>query len=266
MSRLSHVLWESIQDPHRAWKRASNPIRALIGHGDYAKFIVLSTARTGSNLLLSLLESHPQIYVRGEILAKLEGRDPVRVLSGIWRRQPRSVRAAGFKIFYYHPIDDKSNRIWEMLAQMEDLHVVHLKRRNKLRTLVSEKLAHKTHNWKGTNVGAQIEGNGKSVTISIDLLTKEIEQIEKWELNGDNIFAASHMITVWYEDLVRDPETEIRKITDFLHVQPHVPKTFLKKQNPEPLRTLLTNYDELQSAMLGTKWSVFFQDREQSTE
>src|SRR3546814_8552873 len=50
-------------------------LRSAVGHTGFTKFIVLSRSRTGSNMLVSLLDSHPRVAAEGEIVARLDGRD-----------------------------------------------------------------------------------------------------------------------------------------------------------------------------------------------
>ena len=76
------------------------------------RFIILSTARSGSNLLISLIKNHPNIKIYGELfnLNSLEPNlqkdvlnDPIDYLNHkLYRRQPFWIKSVGFKIFYYH--------------------------------------------------------------------------------------------------------------------------------------------------------------------
>ena len=76
------------------------------------RFIVLGSARTGSNLLLSLLSAHPQIKTYGELfnldmlpetslLQVLD--DPVTFLrQKVYQTHKSEIAAIGFKMFYEH--------------------------------------------------------------------------------------------------------------------------------------------------------------------
>src|SRR5215470_17880833 len=97
--------------PHIARSSGTATFRALsfrllsaVGHDHFTKFIVLSRSRTGSNLLQSLLSSHPEIVTENEILQRLDGRNPRDIVARAYARQPYFVKAKGFKVFYYHPI------------------------------------------------------------------------------------------------------------------------------------------------------------------
>jgi LPS sulfotransferase NodH len=124
-------------------RKLKSKFQSILKHKGFKEFIVLSRSRTGSNMLISFLNSHPHIQAEGEIFAKLGSKDPNDILSEVFAKQPLYVKARGFKIFYYHPLDekDKSNELWNALINMNNLQVIHLKRRNLLRTLVSRKIA-----------------------------------------------------------------------------------------------------------------------------
>lgn len=230
-------------------------------HADFQRFMVLSRSRTGSNMLLSFLNSHPNIHAEGEVFNRLNGRNYREILSRVFADQPPRILAKGFKIFYYHPLDDDSCAIWQDLEALDNLRVIHLKRKNILRTLISRKIAGYHDVW----VDKATDGNDnvcrrKAVSFSPKELRRGFEQTRQWEASGAQRFAGHPLISVYYEDLVRQPEAVFSKITDFLGVAYVQPKTALKKQNPERLRDLLVNYGELKEAFSGTEWQDFFED------
>jgi len=114
------------------------------------RFVILSSARTGSNLLQTMLSSHEQIASYGELFNQ---DDPGRILwnnprpssaedvalrdadpCGFLERRvfavPRSVRAVGFKLFYFHAPDGPWSAIWPYLRSMPGLRVIHIRRIN----------------------------------------------------------------------------------------------------------------------------------------
>ena len=138
---------KAIRDPNNFIKIMRLYTGRIIGHYDYKKFIVLTRNRTGSNMLISMLNSHPSIYARYEIIRTLNGNTVPNIMNKFYSRYPRFVKAVGFKIFYYHPGDDESGTVWNELRRMENLYIIHLKRRNILRTVLSKEIAHVTEAW-----------------------------------------------------------------------------------------------------------------------
>ena len=250
-----------VRNPKRALSVISHKLFSVVGHNEFRRFIVLSRSRAGSNLLISLLNSHPNIHVDREIFSKLNGRDYKKVIKRAFGKQPFYVKAKGFKIFYYHPLDDKSCGIWDNLASLDDLYVIHLKRRNILHTLVSRKFAEITDVWSvRSDLPSSSFKKEVSVSFTIDELNQGFKQTKEWEEAGDNAFRNHPLLSIDYEELVNHPTAAFFKLIDFLGVQQLKLQTKLKKQNTRTLRETVTNYDELKSAFAETEWAPFFED------
>jgi LPS sulfotransferase NodH len=237
----------------------ANRALAVFGHERYVRFIVLTRSRTGSNLLLSFLNSHPNVFSDGEIFARLHGKDPLTRLDSVFRRQPRYIKAKGFKIFYYHPLDGSADALWERLAGEKDIRVIHLTRRNILRTLVSRKIAGIGDSWTGTRFDAAGSA-GKCVAMTVEELDAGFRQTREWEKTAEVRFREHPVLRVTYEELVQDPRATSAKVTEFLGVSRSEPRTGLRQQNPEGLRKLLSNYEELKKSFTGTPWQAYFDE------
>jgi len=237
---------------------------ASVGHDEFRRFIVLSRSRTGSNLLISYLNSHPNIYAEREIFRFLDGEDYQSRLDNTFGKQPFFVKAKGFKLFYSHPIDDPTSTIeersglWDTLASMDDLHVIHLKRKNILKTMISRKLAGKTDVWVAKSPG-QLRSE-VTVSFSGDELSAGFDRTRGWESTGDELFRNNPQLVVYYEDLATNTETTFMRITEFLGVNFQPPRTKQVKQNRKSMRDRVENYDELKSLFSETEWSVFFDE------
>src|SRR5688572_26178109 len=107
-----------------ALARAVINARSLGGNYSYRKFVIVGTARTGSTLLIELLNSHSQALAFGELFRSNDSigwdvppfvkRQDAKTLSlyrsdpnlflkkHVFRRWPRNILAVGFKLFYYH--------------------------------------------------------------------------------------------------------------------------------------------------------------------
>jgi LPS sulfotransferase NodH len=95
------------------------------------RFMILSSARTGSNLLLSLLSAHPQIKAYGELF-NLGGLpkedlfqaldDPIAYLRRKVDKPHRpDVTAVGFKMFYEHLTEDYFRKLVDTSDAAEEL-------------------------------------------------------------------------------------------------------------------------------------------------
>lgn len=241
-------------------------VLSAVGHSKFKRFVVLSRSRTGSNMLISLLNSHPNINVEGEIFGRLNGQNYNKVLSVAFGKQSRHIKAKGFKIFYYHPIDDPESNIWNDLVNMDELHVIHLKRRNILRTLISRKLAATSDVWQTTNSSAKSVVDSKQVFFTVEELVEGFEETRQWEKNGEEMFKGHNVLSIYYEDLVDDAESSFNELSNFLDVDYIKLETNLKKQNPEKIFDLISNYEELREYFSGTEWQIFFEESETETE
>lgn len=254
-----NLIIKIIRHPRKAFKVFINRLLIAFGHSNYKRFIVLSRTRTGSTMLNTFLNSHPNIHAEWEIFHTLNGRNYKDILAKAFSKEPYYIKAKGFKIFYNHPLDDESNDIWDNLMDMDNLSVIHLKRRNIFRTLISWKIANIQDVWSVTSSDRNTSKN-KAVTFTAKELEEGFEQTRMWKKCGDEMFKNNPLVSVYYEDLVNDPEDIFGQITDFLGVRYVQPKTNLKKQNPERLRDLVMNYDDLKSAFYETEWQSFFEE------
>lgn len=226
------------------------------GHRAYRPFVIVSQARSGSNLLVSLLDSHPQIDARGELLRRLDGVPIATRLEEIYGRKPRRIHAVGFKCFYYHPLDNPDAPIWEQLQAIEGLHVVHLARRNVLRTVTSRRLAGATGAWVDHGEGVAAK---PKVRFTPAELREAFEQTEAWIRAYEHRFRDHPRLEVSFEDLVTGTSTST-DVVSFLGLAPTLLQTSMRRQNPEPLSQLIEGFDELRAEFDSTRWAPWFSE------
>lgn len=252
----------------------------LGGQSDYCRFIILGEARSGSNFLRGMLNSHPHVVAFGEIfrfydnigweitdfeeyrqtrrLISLMQRDPIRFLERrVFEKFPPAIDAVGFKLFYYHAREDSRKVIWDYLKERTDIRIIHLKRKNSLRVLLSRKKAHMTDQW------TDVAGTGKD-TLSMPLSYEEsLEQFtwirDMWKLH-DHLFRKHAKMDLVYEDLTSHRDRETRRVQEFLGVSPKRLLPGTHKQAQQPLSEAITNYARLKNEFKGTRWAGFFED------
>lgn len=230
----------------------------------------------GSNFLVEHLRSHPNVVCYGELFRhpnsigwdmtgfpsrcgesfRLYSKKPVGFLKEyIWSPQPPSVSAVGFKLFYYHAKGEYGNLVWNYLESLPDLKVVHIKRRNILQSYLSRIKANQSGHWK-------YEGGSRSwrpVALSFEECREVFERTRHYEKVHDSRFAG-RCKSVYYEDLASGTETTMRDVLHFLQLPLVTTHACLRKQNRMPLRSQISNYDDLRSRFEGTEWSVFFDE------
>jgi len=246
---------------------------------NYVKFILLGRSRTGSNFVRGLLNSHPQIIAFGEIFVSnqqitwgleeysssqhdllLFQRDPTAFLQqALFRDYPRGIAAVGFKLFYYHARENGLEVLWSYLQAQEDIRILHIKRRNMLRTHLSRARAIQTDQWANTNGKLEAE---PPIALDFDECLKDFEQTSQWETEYDQFFSAHPRCEVLYEDLLNDFDRQIIRMQDFLEVK-HAPlQSDIHKQSHKPLSQSIANYAELKEKFSDTPWEKFFNDLE----
>ncbi len=250
------------------------------GCRDYRRFIILTTARSGSNFLRGLLNAHSQVIAFGELfrdpgaigwdlprydeflqsprLRRLAQRDPAAFVEReVFKTFPMQTKAVGFKIFYYHAQDASRRDIWRYLRESRDISVIHLKRNNMLKNLLSLNKAFQTNNWTSTK-GTREE----KLVLSLD--PEECLKHFTWAQNVkqeyDGLFADHSKIDVIYEDLAGDTPGEFARIQRFLGIDLESCKPTTRRQSGQPLSEAVSNYFELKERFKGSPWESFFED------
>lgn len=227
----------------------------LFGHQVDQRFAIISNARTGSNYLLDGLKTSPMIRMHHEIFASHNrevGKDFEKILSTLYQSESKATELVGFKVFYNHLTDEE----WKKLGTLPDLKVIHLTRRNRLRTLISLDIAFKTGQW--TNARYSLGPEEKRITVDPQNLLKRLERIEQGEALTRVRFSDRPMLEVRYEDLVQSPYKVFESVSGYLGVDGIDPgKIRLKRQNPEPLSELIVNCDEIESVLKNTRFAEY---------
>lgn len=246
------------KDPAILIRKAEFGLARALGNRDYRRFIVLARSRTGSNLLVSLINRHRRLHCLGEIFKDRRGRDLGMLMRRAFPRYPRRVEAAGVKVFYYHPRDDVSGELWRRLTAMNGLSVIHLRRQNLLRSIVSQRIAQGTGKWR--SVDGIPAARSKTVTLTTDELRTLFEQVSHWDRDAQERFKQHAVLDLTYEALADDMTGSFRQVTEFLQVEAIPPTTHLRRQNPEPLSELISNFAMLREAFSSTAWGWMFDE------
>jgi LPS sulfotransferase NodH len=259
------------------------------------KFILLSHARSGSTLIALALGQHEAVRMYGELFNDEEqerknafragkpvfrnGREIFRSQNGLaeyydesedgatflreqvfYKRYLEQPFAVGFKIFYNQSRKSQgTNAAWHYLADDKDIHIIHLKRRNLLASLVSLHVAFATDEWArpiGTNMPRL-----SSVTLSLDperckSYFDEIEAGYQW---ANKSFEGHPKIEIDYEKDVCDCfSTTMQNIESFLGIPYQMVEKLIEKQEGRKLCEIITNYESLGQYFKNSCYSEFF--------
>lgn len=244
----------------------------------YTPFIILSSPRCGSNLLADLLRSNRHILVYPELFVnqdapiywergsdvrfdpkyvlQLRDQHPLEFLERyIFGNKDPDIQAVGFKFFYEHASDYGWRCIWQYLRDKK-VKVIHLKRADVLKSLVSMKMAQCSDKW--TSIDGVAEP-GTTVELHFGECVDYFDKIEAYWEQLPEYFRNNDIYTIEYQDLCMRQQDELVCIQKFLGVPIKPVTSRLMKQNPLPIQNYLCNYGELKKDFIRSKWEKFFQ-------
>lgn len=234
------------------------------------RFVILAARRSGSNLLCSLLGSHPDVRCHHELFnpdgiftalderdqatppdaLAARDRDPLGFLDRIWR-DARDARAIGFKM----TPDQAPDVLAHVLADTGIAKIV-LRRRNPLRQLVSERIAGATGRWEAYDDAPPLAR--PRVHVEPDELAEYTARVDAFHagIEAALLRGGQSALPLRYEWLFA-PDEQARLLA-FLGLRPHPLRTRSVHQNPEPLDQLVANAPALRRALAGTPLAHVF--------
>jgi LPS sulfotransferase NodH len=241
------------------------------------KAIILTSQRSGSTFLGRCLDSHPSIESRGELLVggevvaprPLRGRrtltklyryaavrawDPVSIIERCYEREQAPVVV--FRAMYNH-VDNRPVRAY--LMAHEEIRVIHLRRDNLLKQHVSKLLlgAKRERSWQPhTDHKIPVA----SVKVSAEGAIKDMQRVRGNFIEFERLLSAHRRIELVYERMYNGQTLSHEawaKLAELLEIEPAKLAADLVKMNPDELRPMVTNYDELAAALAGTEFERF---------
>jgi LPS sulfotransferase NodH len=233
-----------------------------------ARFVILNAARTGSNYLCTVLNSHPEVLCHHEIfnphvvgvardlqvsgfqLGTMEERerDPAAFLQRVWET-PLGHSCVGFKLCWrQHEIAYRT-----VLADTTVRKIV-LKRRNRVKTFVSLLRARQTGEWVMYDDVTAPPQRPKIHVAPVELMDN-IRFNEEYfaEVESTLTGTGQQYLTLFYEDL--SSGAALASALEFLEAprpDPSLLQGSTRKLNDGSLREVVSNFEELSAALSGT--------------
>ena len=249
------------------------------------KFLIAGIQRTGTTLIRTTLNKHPDILSHGEVFFMgTGGRGKVSVRRGfqasidegyryfVDRTLARRIRhyfardslvreyldalystpgysAIGFKIMF-----GQTKRYPAVLSYIREskVHVIHVIRKNVFRTMLSALTKQARGLAHSTGVAENV-----TVRVPIENLVQRLKTIRRdgtrWKdvLDGHPAYLA-----VTYEAFVEDPAVQVDRILGFLDLEPGIDlQSDLVKMNTATLPEIVENFDEVWDTLAGTEFS-----------
>lgn len=226
------------------------------------RFVIFAAPRTGSNLLCSLLGAHPDILCHHGLFnpdgvhsardrqgafggVAERDRDPAAFLDRVWEAGS-GARATGFKINL-----GESPAAVDLLLRDASVRKLLLRRRNRLRTYVSEEIASRTGVWE--SYGPPAEAALPAIRVAVGDLLRHADRNAAWYSGLEAVLMASGQDWLETEYEALDDVREVARILAFVGVAGGAPLAPAShKRGPADLGAVIANLDELADALAGT--------------
>jgi hypothetical protein len=237
------------------------------------RFMLAGTQRTGTTLLRTTLDSHPDICSYGEIFLFRKGRGGQ--MAGGYRRYLNEDR---LKRMTRHYLAQKG-MIGEFLDQLGtnsgaravgfklmlgqasafpavpeyvrsyDYRIIQVLRRNALKTLLS-----RTALLKRGVAHTREKVSASKIQIPTGQLVQRLDSIIQESRWAEQAFSSLPLMTVWYEDFVASKQEQLSRVLDFLDTPSREGiESSLVKLNPDTLSDVIENYEEVVTVLKGTQ-------------
>jgi len=241
------------------------------------RFVILAAPRTGSNLLCTLLNSHPEVLCHHEIfnpngifyaleyrdgsldLGDMETRDrePFAFLQRVWVH-PQGASCVGFKM-----TRGQDTAVVQSLIEDAGVLKILLYRRNRLKTFISEQIARQTDRWE-VYARDELATDAPKLHVDVEAFRAHCELNERYYHDIVDALRASGQpwIETAYEDILTEPEHA--RLLKFLGVAATDTKLMQAsiKQSDRDLRTHIENFQELELALDGSEYLMELYDNE----
>lgn len=249
------------------WRARASPAAEyvaapLAARLDLRRFVVVCGWRTGSELLVDLLDSLRDVRCQGELLQQPR-RWPVAYLNGRAGLGGRGHRAWGCKVINHHlhqlPPSSRPRRE-QVLAVLvkQGWTVIHLRRRDVLAQALS--CLHAERNQHHYRSPARFE---PFEVDPVEVITA-IHSLESYAAWLDDRLASVPHTTVTYEDDLRTPDLQqatLSRMATLLGVADTGATTDLRPIAPSRPRDRITNLDQVVRALEHTRYASLVHDR-----
>jgi hypothetical protein len=207
---------------------------------------IVASSRKGSWMTLSALQGHPSVFVHREQwfshpeFMKLEPRTAVRQLYDA-RTKVDAIVHSHYPMPYPYYLDNKA--FYQYLCATSDAVFVFLHRRNMIRWYVSILLAQREQKWSclepPVGVVPQVDVDCTAFLQNVAADVRAYESARK-EIAGSDC----QIRDIEYEDMAAQPFDTLQRLQRSLCLFPVPLKPTTFKQHDQPLRTLISNYDQ----------------------
>ena len=226
------------------------------------KFVIFGQGRTGSFLVRTLLNCHPQIVCQGEIFSRyyLKVFMPKFFLQGITKSF--SDKVYGFDLqpnhLTFHQIKGKL-----FLSYLHDngWKIIYLKRKNLFHQKISAIIAIQQNKWHYWKNDTKIS-NFTKIYLDSNEIIKELENKRLDYIKEQEMLESLPYLEITYEDdlsTVAQHQATANKIFTYLNLPSVLVKTNLQKE-PYKISEIIANYEQLYDLLSQTQYAAFLEE------
>lgn len=224
----------------------------------YRKFIILSSPRSGTHMLRTVLRNHPNVVAHSELFNpdflknKAFGPEtPSNIIlkEHIYRPYAPNTEMVGFIIHRSGTPWGDWPDLWSTLEKDKSIFVISLRRRNLLRRYLSYQVMR-------TFRGAK----PKALKFDANQLRADFLYQEKELQDFDARFSGHPLLKVYYEDLCNDFHHTVQLVLSFLEVDKMELWPDVEGKPKRKLANAIENFSDLKIAFKNTSWESFFDE------
>lgn len=223
------------------------------------KFLVVSEKRSGTNLIIRSLATHPSLtnrvweepFCHPEMYGMARWWSKERVVNNIYRKK----QIVGCAIHRREPLPQEWRYLWAdclaTRAERGELSIIDIKRMNLLERYVSQVIAEKTKSWIDTvDKGVHVHEG----TLVLDPLAVERDfkaQQMSWR-HKEHIFRdAKNVLHITYEQLRDAFDSTMGVVQEFIGLEVTTLAQKTVKRERRHMRSVIENYDEVIAHLIG---------------
>lgn len=217
------------------------------------KVIIFTRSRSGSNLLKSLMNQHPDIYIKGEIFGLADDNILFKSIDAELETSSYLYKVSGFKFFYYHPINSSlsTKRIHDFVFAKKNIIVIHLVRRDLFSTVVSRETSLVTGKW--TNRSKVLKGSLNKIKVNEKRFIQNVKETVQYENGFNKLIEEKNLscLELYYEDLVENIQETMNLVFDYVNVKkievnvPYYKSSQANKVNFEDKEKVVKEYEKI---------------------
>ena len=239
---------------------------------------MLHNGRCGSTVVGHLLAQNPNIHWASELYTPLFKKwkkehpnrfplseqktiveKPIEFLKNSMNETTKPYYGFEIKPIQLAPIGFLTANFLSQSFLLNFTYFILIRRKNWLRSIVSEKISVKTDVWhiKKNNFNKTIKKLEK-IHLPVNQpkpLVEKIRGIERRMQEVETLLAGKNVLNLTYEDdIEQDPQSAYRSICKFVNMEETKASVTLSKTNPFPLKDMIENFAEVKAALHNTPY------------